>query len=80
LSGINQDNRTTPIDKNKLILKTFYGFYKYEDEEEKLCKITTVDDLFVVEYEEITYMPIEDIKCFEDTEVYYSVGFVEPII
>ena len=80
LSWIKQDNRITPIDKNKLTLKTYYWFYKFDTEEEKMCRITTVDDLFVVEYKEITYIPLEDIKCFEDTEVFYSVGFVEPIM
>ena len=54
-------------------MRTFYGKYELEGEEEdeeieKLYKITTVNDMIVIEFEEITCIPFEDIKAFDDTE------------
>lgn len=36
--------------------------------------------MVVIEFREITQMPFEDIKCFEDTETHFATGYVEPII
>lgn len=81
MSGVNQSYRSKGIDKNNLTLKTFYGLYSEEEgKDEQLYKITTVDDVFVICYEPISCIPFEDIKCFEDTETHYAVGFVEPIL
>jgi hypothetical protein len=30
--------------------------------------------------EEITQLPYEDVKCFEDTNTHTSIGFIEPIL
>ena len=79
ITGISQENITGWVDKNALTMKTYYWMYENEWDE-KLHKITTVDDLIVIEFEEITMMPFEDIKAFDDTETHYAVWFVEPIL
>ena len=68
------------VDKNNLTLRTFYWKYAKWDEDEKLYRITTVNDMIMIEFEEITCLPFEDIKAFDDTETHYSVGLVEPIM
>ena len=69
------------IDKNRFRLKVFYGYFQEkEDWEEKLYKITTVNSLFVIWFKEISQIPFEDIKCFEDTETHYAVWFIEPMV
>jgi len=79
ISGIPIENITGWVDKNSLTLRTYY--WKYDIEwDERLYKIATIDDLVVIEFEEITIMPFEDIKAFDNTENHYSVWFVEPIL
>ena len=68
------------VDKNTLTLRTFYGKYVLEWEDEKLYKVTTVNDMIVIEFEEITAIPFEDIKAFDDTETGNAVWLVEPIL
>lgn len=68
------------IDKNALTIKTYYGRFSFEWEDEKLYKISTVDDIIVICFEEITQIPFEQIRCFEDTETNFGRGLVEPII
>ncbi len=68
------------VDKDSLTLRTFYWKYSLDDEDEKLYRVTTVEDTIVIEFEEITCIPFEDIKAFDDTEVHYSVWLVEPIL
>lgn len=80
LSGIDCSWKAEWIDKNALTLKTFHWLYAIGDKEERMYKITTVDDLFVICFEEISQNPFELIRCFEDTETLLSWGFVEPII
>ena len=36
--------------------------------------------MFLVEAEEISFIPYEDFRCFEDTETYLATGALEPII
>ena len=68
------------VDKDNLTLKTFYGKYILEwEEDEKLYRITTVNDMIMIEFEEITCIPFEDIKAFDDTETSNAVWLVEPI-
>jgi hypothetical protein len=38
-----------------------------------MYKITTVNDILVIGFEEIRYMPFEVFKVFEDLETYYAV-------
>lgn len=84
LTGIPTTEITWGVDKNTLTMKTYYGKYvdpNGEDEyDEKLYRITTVNDMIVIEFEEITAIPFEDIKCFDNTEVHYSTWYVEPIL
>lgn len=80
LTGIDCSWTAQGIDKNALSLKTFHWLYAIGDKEERMYKITTVNDLFVICFEEISQNPFEMIRCFEDTETLLSWGFVEPII
>jgi len=57
------------IEKNNLILREYYGYYDLKDNwDEKLYKICVVNDLLCIKFEEITNIPFEQIRCFEDTE------------
>jgi len=71
---------TNWVDKNSLTIKTFYGKYALEWEEEKLYRVSTVNDMIIIEFEEITCIPYEDIKAFDDTETSNAVWVVEPIM
>jgi hypothetical protein len=81
LTGIS--NITSKVDKNKLFLRTYYGYYELEDKdgkEEKLYEFQIVNDLVLVSAKEITMIPFEDLKCFELPETHFATGFVEPIL
>lgn len=71
---------TNWINKNELCLKTFYWKYTLDWENERIYKFTTVNDYILIEHEEITCIPIEDIKCFDDTETHFATWMVEPIL
>tara|TARA_R100001530_G_scaffold136331_2_gene116496 strand:+ start:675 stop:1418 length:744 start_codon:yes stop_codon:yes gene_type:complete len=79
ITGIDTTDMKEGVDKNSMKVKTYYGFYTYKGKE-KLYLISTVADLVLLEFREITHIPLEDIKCFEDTETHFSTGFVEPIL
>lgn len=82
LTGI-QDYDWGKIDKNKLTVTTYYGLFDLEEEDgswERLYEFVTVGDCLLLSAKEITQIPFEDIKCFDDTESHYAIGFVEPII
>ena len=93
LTGIPVTDISGGVDTDTLTLRTFYGKYALEGEEEwedwevesfeweeKLYKVTTVNDMIVIEFEEITSIPFEDIKAFDDTETSNAVWVVEPIM
>lgn len=81
ITGIPMDNAKNGVDKNSLTLRTFYGKYLLEGEDdEKLYRVSTVNDMIVIEFEEITCIPFEDIKAFDDIETHYAVWMVEPIM
>lgn len=81
LTGIPTGNITNGVDKDSMTHKTMYAKYTLSGEsEEKLYKMTSVDDLLLIEFEEITCIPFEDIAAFDDTETSNAVGLVEPII
>ena len=61
-------------------MRVYYGFFSLDKEEEKLYQITTIEDLVLIGFKEITAIPLEDIKCFEDTETHFAYGFVQPIM
>lgn len=72
---------TPKIDKNNLQIKFYYGLYDLKDNgDERLYKIWVANDLVCVCFEEITQIPFEQIRCFEDTETNLSVGFLESIM
>lgn len=84
ITGMTNVTTSTIVDPNSLTVNTYYGVFNKDEnndpEKEKLYEIKVVDDLVVVYMEEITTMPFEDWKAFEDPEQHYAVGFVEPII
>lgn len=69
------------VDKNNLQIKFYYGLYDIKDDwDERLYKIWVANDLICICLEEITQIPFEQIRCFEDTESNLSVGFLESIM
>lgn len=80
ITGIPSGEIDGGVDKNTLTLRTFYWKYALEWEDEKLYRITTVNDMIMIEFEEITCIPFEDIKAFDDTETNNAVWLVEPIM
>jgi hypothetical protein len=69
------------VDKNNLNAKFYYGYYDLKDNgDERLYKIGVINDLVCVCFEEVTQIPFEQIRCFEDTETNLSVGFLESIM
>ena len=74
------DQKSTWVDKDALTLRTFYGKYALEGKEERLYRIVTVNDTIMIDFEEITCIPFEDIKAFDDTETANAVWLVEPIL
>ena len=79
ITGLNCQTVSEWVDKNALSLKTYYGLYEVKGEE-KMCKISIVNDIVVICIDEISQNPYELIRCFEDTETLFSWGFVEPIV
>jgi hypothetical protein len=76
-----QSARTTKLDKNNICVKFYYWLYDLKDNgDERLYKIGVADDLVCICFEEITQIPFEQIRCFEDTETNMSTGFLEPIM
>jgi len=66
-----------------LNVKKYYGYYDLNNEDgrdERLYEFWVVNDSILVYAEEITYLPYEDVKCFEDTETHIATGFIEPIL
>lgn len=72
----------TPIvDKNNLNLKEYYWLWDRKDNgDERLYKISVVNDMLCIGIEEITNIPYEQIRCFEDTETNFSTWFLETIL
>lgn len=73
------------IDKKSLTVKKYYWYYdmKWEESDnsgERLYEFWTINDVVLVYAKEITQIPFEDVKCFEDTNTHTSIGFIEPII
>ncbi len=72
------------IRPDTLDVKCYYGYYDLSDEQsmvnEKLYEFRTVDDVLLVYAKEISTMPFEDFRVFEDTETFFATGFLEPIL
>lgn len=69
---------------NTLDVKCYYGYYDLSDEpsmvNEKLYEFRTVDDVLLIYAKEISVIPFEDFRVFEDTDTFFSTGFIEPIL
>ena len=74
------DQKSGWVDKDTLTMRTFYGKYAVEWQDERLYRIITVNDMIMIDFEEITCIPFEDIKAFDDTETANAVWLVEPIL
>jgi len=68
------------VNKDELTLKTFEWKYDIKDWDERMYRVTTVNDYIVIEFEEITWLSIEDIKCFDEAETHFATWMVEPIL
>lgn len=80
ITGMNTQTMTKWVDKDSMTMKTYYWLYEYKSWDERLYKISIINELILVCIEEITQMPFELIRCFEDTETLLSRGFVEPMM
>ncbi len=80
LLGINYTDQKI-IKTNTLDIKCFYGYYDFSDKDdatgERLYEIWTVNDTVVIYCNEISFMPFEDFRVFEDTEQYFPTWFIE---
>lgn len=82
VTGVAWVSLKSGIDKNSLTLQTYYWLYSLTEEakDERLYEITSVNNAVVIWMQEITEMPILDIKGHEDPEIYLSVGLLAPIM
>jgi hypothetical protein len=82
VTGINFSQWTVPeIDKDNLTVDVYYGLCDIKDNyDERLYEIWVVNSMLVIKVEEITQIPIEQIRCFEDTETNLATWFLEPIV
>ena len=69
------------VDKNNITLDEYYWYYDLKDNDnEKLYKISIANGILCIGLEEITQIPFEQIRCFEDTETNLATWFLEPIM
>jgi len=73
-------SKVPDVDKNNLSIKTYYWLFELKDWDERLYEIVVANDLVCLCIKEITQIPFEQIRCFEDTETNLAVGFLEPIM
>lgn len=82
--AIHGENTNTDIDMSKLDVKCFYWYFDMSEEDdrrnEKLYEFWTINDCVLVKAEEITQIPYEDFRVFEDTEQFFATGYVEAIL
>jgi len=79
IAGIKNIEIKNWVDKNNLVLTTYYWYYD-TGTGESLWKFTVAAGIVVICIEEILQIPFEQIRCFEDTETNLWYWFVEPII
>lgn len=72
------------IKPDSIDLKCYYWYYDLSDKDdmsnEKLYEFRTINDTVIVYANEISYMPFEDFKVFEDVEQFYPTWFIEPTL
>lgn len=81
ITGIPPSKPTTPT---TIDVKCYYWLYDLSDSKtfknEKLYEFRVVDNIILVYAKEITCIPYEEFKVFEDTESFYATWFLEPIL
>lgn len=68
------------ITKNDITLECYYWLYDLKDGDERLYEFHVAGEVVLIYAAEITHIPFEDIKCFDDTETHLSTGYLEPIV
>lgn len=83
LTGVNLAGQSR-IRPDKLEVKCYYWLMDLSDNDtmadERLYEFWTVNDTVLIYANEISVIPFEDIRCFEDTETYFTTWIVEPIL
>lgn len=82
ITGIQDFDKVAPVDENSLTLRYFWGLFSTtgEAKDERMYRIVTVNDSIVIEMKEITFIPIEEWKCFPNGKDGNATGFVEPMM
>lgn len=82
IAGVQVPDDLNKIDENSLTIKTYYGYFNKGEKptDERLYEIVVANDVLVIKFEEISYMPYEEAKCFDDPETAHAIGYVEPIM
>lgn len=80
ISGITNADMRTMSHSDITIIK-YYGYFSETEEakDEKLYEIHVANGMVVLYMKEIVQHPFVDIKCFDDPEIYFATGFIEPI-
>lgn len=69
---------------NTLDIKCFYGLFDITESKdcsnEKLYEFWTLNDTFLIYADEISSIPFEDFRCFEDTDTFLATGIIQPIL
>lgn len=72
------------IKPDSIDLKCYYWYFDLSDKDdmsnEKLYEFWTINDTVIIYANEISYMPFEDFKVFEDVEQFYPTWFIEPTL
>ena len=83
VTGINITDQRM-IKPDTLDIKCYYWYYDLSEKDdmswERLYEFRTINDTVLIYAQEISFIPFEDIRCFEDTETYFSVWFIEPML
>lgn len=84
ITGIQILGSHTTMTPKTLEVKCFYGYYDMSDKDdavwEKLYEFWTVNDAILVYAKEISVVPFECFRVFEDTDTFFATGFTEPIL
>ena len=81
ITGLSVSSMIRP---DKLDVKCYYGYYDISESKdmskERLYEFWTVSDTILVYAQEISVLPYEDFRVFEDTEFFYATGYLEPLL
>lgn len=76
--GINVGDDAKKLNKNSFEVTTYYGYFEQNGKEDKY-KITVVNNMIIIGFEELIDMPFVALHCFENPEGFYATGLVERI-